>query len=451
MKRKVIWSLIIFGTAILVFSLINKPKILDYYSQLTKTREPLTKDLRDKSQKEAYFVGSKKCLECHKKHYYHWKSSKHSKMIQDVEKNSSVVVANFSKLPSDADFNLSEVIYTIGSKFKQRYMIPAKINGKDDFRLGNYQWNIETKKWQKFKPYKYWYHDAYPHDNRKFPTSNTCDGCHFTGYMATEKRVELSIGCESCHGAGSNHVKDTDNPIYKATISDPIRADEVCLQCHMRNRDNRLKEKNTTIKSLYMVAKDYPFGYEAGKPLIDYKLVAPFKLGVETKEFWANGSAKKNRTQGNEYVHDAMYAHGVTCINCHNPHKLTNTADKPEGNRACMKCHSFGSVIGPHQPSLEEHTHHKRDSKGSLCIECHMPKTARHTKKSPLTVRSHKFKFTSPLETKIYNMPKETNACFACHKDKSLDELQKSLDEWGQNDWSIMDSVSSYILENKKK
>jgi hypothetical protein len=80
-----------------------------------------------------------------------------------------------------------------------------------------------------------------------------------------------------------------------------------------------------------------------------------------------------------------------------------------------------------------------------------MPKTARHTKKSPLTVRSHKFKFTSPLETKIYNMPKETNACFTCHKDRSLDELQKSLDEWGQNDWSIMDSVSSYILENKEK
>ncbi len=85
---------------------------------------------------------------------------------------------DFSKLPDDADFNLSEVVYTIGGKFKQRYMIPAKINGKDDFRLGNYQWNVETSKWQSFKPYKYWYHDAYPHDNKKFPTSNTCDGCH---------------------------------------------------------------------------------------------------------------------------------------------------------------------------------------------------------------------------------------------------------------------------------
>jgi nitrate/TMAO reductase-like tetraheme cytochrome c subunit len=169
--------------------------------------------------------------------------------------------------------------------------------------------------------------------------------------------------------------------------------------------------------------------------LVNYKKVAPFTLGTETKEFWANGTAKKNRTQGNEFVHDAMYKHGITCINCHNPHSLSNRADKPEGNKACMKCHSFGSVVGPHQSSLEAHTHHKVNSKGSLCIECHMPKTARHTGKSPLTVRSHKFNFTSPKETKFYKMPKETNTCYACHKEKSLDELQKDLENWGMVEW----------------
>lgn len=443
MRKSYILGLVTIAT--LTISWIERPKIFDYYNQLTKIREPLTEDLRDRSQLKASFVGSAKCMECHEEQFHSWKASRHSKMIQDVDKNSSVVVADFSKLPDDADFNLSEVVYTIGGKFKQRYMIPAKINGKDDFRLGNYQWNVETSKWQSFKPYKYWYHDAYPHDNKKFPTSNTCDGCHFTGYMSREKRVELSIGCESCHGAGSEHLKDRDDHIYRATDYDPIRSSEICLQCHMRNRDNRLKNGDRTINSLYMEAKDYPSGYEAGDALINYKLVAPFKLGVETKEFWANGSAKKNRTQGNEYVHDAMYAHGITCINCHDPHKLTNRADKSEGNSGCMKCHSFGSPIGPHQQSLEAHTHHKGDSKGSLCVECHMPKTGRHTKKSPLTVRSHRFKFTSPLETKIYNMPKETNACFSCHKDKSLDELQKSLEEWGTLDWGSMDSISEQI------
>jgi len=78
------------------------------------------------------------------------------------------------------------------------------------------------------------------------------------------------------------------------------------------------------------------------------------------------------------------------------------------------------------------------NSKGSLCIECHMPKTAKHTGKSPLTVRSHRFAFTSPAQTKKYNMPKETNACYACHKDKTLDELQHDLENWGIINWKDM-------------
>ncbi len=424
-------------TLLVILLWLFQPKIFPFYLQLTKERIGLNVDLQAKAQKTAHFVGSDKCRKCHEEEHLAWKSSMHSKMIQNIQEDASVVVSDFTKLPLDADFTLKESLYTIGSKFKQRYMIPAKINGKDDFRLGNYQWNVETKKWQKFKPYKYWYKDAYKHDNHEFPTSNTCDGCHFVGYMSTQKRVEPAIACESCHGPGSKHVEDVDSPVYKASLHDPIRANEVCLQCHMRNRDKRL-DANISVKDLWAIAKDYPAGYEAGKPLIDYKKVAPFTLGIETKEFWANGAAKKNRTQGNEYVHDAMYAHGVTCINCHNPHELSNTAQKSEGNDACMKCHDYGSLIGPHQKSLEAHTKHKVDSKGSLCIECHMPKTAKHTGKSPLTVRSHKFEFTSPFQTQLYKMPKETNACYACHTDKSLDELQKDLESWGMVKWKDM-------------
>ncbi|MCF6243424.1 MAG: hypothetical protein L3J43_00115 [Sulfurovum sp.] len=431
-------NLLLIGLSIFIIVTIvwyNLPKITPYYTQLTKARISMNIDLQPDSQKKSRFVGSHKCKECHKEEHHDWQNSLHSKMIQDIQKNPNAVIADFTKLPKDADFTLAEAIYTVGSKFKQRYMIPATINGKDDFRLGNYQWNQQTNKWQNFKPYKYWYKDSYPHDNKNFPTSNTCDGCHFTGYMSTGERVEPSISCESCHGPGSAHSKDPESAIFKASLSDPIRTNEVCLQCHMRNRDKRIETKKMTAKKIWMSAKDYPHGYEAGRPLIDYKLPAPFTFGQETKEFWANGAAKKNRTQGNEYVHNTMYKHGITCINCHDPHKLTNTAQKPQGNTACMKCHTFGSLIGPHQNSLEEHTHHKEDSKGSQCIECHMPKTAKHTGKSPLTVRSHLFSFTYPAQTKAYKMPPETNACYACHKNKTLDTLQKNLKDWGMLEW----------------
>jgi hypothetical protein len=32
-------------------------------------------------------------------------------------------------------------------------------------------------------------------------------------------------------------------------------------------------------------------------------------------------------------------------------------------------------------------------------------------------------------------MPAQTNACFACHKEKSLESLQNDLKEWGMVEW----------------
>jgi predicted CXXCH cytochrome family protein len=408
-------------------------KIYPFIGQLTQDRVGTEVDLQNIDQKKAYFVGATKCEECHKDNYKDWSHSRHPKMIQDIKKNPDVVVADFSKLPKNANFTLQEAVYTIGGKFKQRYMIRHDRNGSEDYVLGNYQWNVQTKKWQGFKPWKYWYKTAYPHHNEDLPTSRACDGCHFTGFMSTQKRVDTGISCEACHGPASLHVKEPNSKVYLASLSDPVRQNEVCLQCHMRNRDKRLEDVN--MSKIYGDARDYPFGYEAGKSLSKYKMVAPFVMGHETKEFYANGAAKKNRTQGNEYVHSMMGKHGITCINCHNPHTLEPTAQKNSGNKLCMKCHSFGSPIGPHEKNISAHTHHKSDSKGSLCVECHMPKVGRHTGKSPITVRSHQFGFVTPAQTLKYAMPKETNACFVCHKDKEMKSLQKDLEKWGMVSW----------------
>lgn len=409
-------------------------KFLSFYPQLTKNRVGTELNLQSISQQNAHFVGSSKCIQCHEDNHQSWSHSRHPKMIQDPVKNPEVVVADFSKLPSDANFLLSDAVYTVGGKFKQRFMMRKDKDSKEDYVLGNYQWNVETKKWQKFKPWEYWYKDAFPHDNNELPTSRACDGCHFTGFMSTQVRVEAGISCESCHGPASEHVKNPKSVIYKASLSDPVRQDEVCLQCHMRNRDKRLEDQN--MSSIFGDARDYPFGYEAGKALSKYKMVAPFVLGQETKEFFANGMAKKNRTQGNEFVHSMKGRHGITCINCHNPHTLEPTAEKNTGNALCMECHSFGSPIGPHQDSLQLHTKHKPESKGSLCVECHMPKVGKHTEKSPLSVRTHIFGFVTPKETIAYKMPHETNACFACHKtDRDMKTLQKDLENWGMISW----------------
>ena len=65
-----------------------------------------------------------------------------------------------------------------------------------------------------------------------------------------------------------------------------------------------------------------------------------------------------------------------------------------------------------------------------------MPKVGKHTGKSPITVRTHLFGFVTPAETQKYDMPDETNACYACHKaDRSMSTLQKDLEKWGMVGW----------------
>lgn len=402
-------------------------KILALYPQLSRERVGTAVSLQPEAQRSADYVGSEKCAECHKQIYKDWKSSYHSKMIQSVKKRPEAIVSDFSKLPADADFKKEDITYTIGGKFKQRYMIRSDRDGIEDYIIGNYQWNEQLKKWQPYKPYKDWYSEGFAHDNKKVYTSRVCDGCHFVGFMSREKRVEPAIACESCHGPGSVHTEDPeDENIYKASRHDPYRATEVCLQCHMRNRDKRLD--TMSIKDIYGDVRDYPKGYEPGKPLIDYKKQAPFEPGTETKEFYASGVGKKNRMQGNEFIHSIMYRHGITCFNCHDPHKLDATTTYKTGDKLCLKCHSFGSLIGPHQKDLMTHA----KCSGGSCIECHMPKTGRHLKSSPLTVRTHVFGFIPPDHTQKYNIP---GSCISCHSDKSPEWAEKHLKKWGKAQW----------------
>jgi hypothetical protein len=435
MQQKIILTVVlasVLGLGSFGYYMIQKHgKILPFIGQLTRNQVNENADIQPKSQKQAHYVGSQQCKKCHEDQFEQWKHSYHSKMIQDVTKVPTAILADFMTLPDNANFKKKDVVYTIGGKFKQRYMMSKELNGTQDYVIGNYQWNTQLKKWQPYSTTKDWYHDGFEENNSKVGTSKTCDGCHFTGFMSQEKRIEPAISCESCHGPGSEHAKSPEeNDIYIATNADPKRTTEVCLQCHMRNRDKRLE--HTDIHSIFGDVRDYPKGFEPGKPLSTYKMKAPFDHN-ESDEFFGNGVGKKNRTQGNEYVQSMMYKHGITCVNCHDPHVLDSTSDKPLGDALCMKCHSLGSPIGPHQNSIQEHTRHKVGSSGSSCIECHMPKTGKHLKESPLTVRTHVFGFITPAESKKY---KVANACTNCHKDKNLDWADKNVVKWGMNQWT---------------
>jgi hypothetical protein len=129
--------LLIALTAFLYYSPFRN--LIFFYSQVTKERAGSFTDLQPAAQKGASYVGSAKCAECHQDLYDIQHASMHVKMIQDVRKDTAAIVVDFSTLPEDADFKLEEVIYTIGGKFKQRYMIRFDKDGEENYRVGNYE------------------------------------------------------------------------------------------------------------------------------------------------------------------------------------------------------------------------------------------------------------------------------------------------------------------------
>jgi len=64
------------------------------------------------------------------------------------------------------------------------------------------------------------------------------------------------------------------------------------------------------------------------------------KLGETTFTHFADGTAHKNRMQGNDYVTSLMYTHGVTCATCHDTHGTDNSANlRKPANVLCLDCH----------------------------------------------------------------------------------------------------------------
>ena len=129
-----------------------------------------------------------------------------------------------------------------------------------------------------------------------------------------------------------------------------------------------------------------------------------------------------------------MYARGVTCASCHDPHGTPNNADLVKSARlVCLTCHGPALPNGPHAPTIEQHTHHKAGSPGNECIECHMPKVAQTI--GDVNIRSHTFHFVSPAKTDALKIP---NACNICHADKSTAWATAALKTWAdRSPWRV--------------
>ncbi len=199
---------------------------------------------------------------------------------------------------------------------------------------------------------------------------------------------------------------------------DFVRANDTCIQCHSQG-----KPLKNPIEGQYY---DWPVGFHQGGNLKDFWKLEEHKLGETTFTHFADGTAHKNRMQGNDFVQSLMYRRGVTCFSCHDVHGTANNADliKPARD-LCLTCHGPTSPSGPHTATIEEHTHHAKGSAGSDCVACHMPRIEQTI--ANVNVRSHTFAFITPTATDDFKVP---NPCIGCHTDRSNEWAREALRGW---------------------
>jgi len=324
------------------------------------------------------YVGSSRCFGCHDKKYAAWQDTLHANMIQNPNDKPGVIVGNFNILDPDLTFGRDDVAYTIGSKWKQRYLTQSE---DGNFYVLPAQWNVATAEWV---PY-----NADTWQDKEWRQS--CGGCHVTGLNTkTWGFVEFGIGCEACHGPGEAHADDPKNVKPFKEVDD-----QVCGACHSRG---------TSPDGLA-----FPATYRPGDSLTDH-----FTFTTDDSAVWPDGSAKKHHQQYMDWQSDSRMPQSETtaCVSCHSPHSngIGQTQLKAPLNQLCQNCHFDKQAIIKHTPYHDKATG-KRDF---LCTDCHMPKMA--TSAVPYDIHNHSFTQPNPQASLEHGgaeaMP---NACNTCH------------------------------------
>ena len=193
---------------------------------------------------------------CHPAIYARWKATPMANVVRDPRQHPDAILPDLSKPNPLVKFTKDQIALAYGSIWKQRYF--TKIGS--DYFVFPAQWDVGQKTWLPYfvKNGSDWWAPLYPPDNMKRPTGPLCDGCHSVGYdIHTKSVAEWNVGCERCHGPGSEHTQHPSrgNIVNPARL-DYVHANDLCIQCHSQGQPLA-----NPIEGKYY---DWPVGFRAG-------------------------------------------------------------------------------------------------------------------------------------------------------------------------------------------
>ncbi len=289
---------------------------------------------------------------------------------------------------------------------------------------------------------------------------NRCLGCHASGFSlrggvaagwsghavadpngefdldGDGRREEINVGCESCHGPGSEHVEAATrgSRIVSPGLLTPEREMTICGACHSRPVGVGGGGTEAPLDASGHMPRP-------GLRRRDYLRLHTRRIDATLADgLFPSGDSRANHQQATDLLRTSMYRNAsqlMTCSSCHDAHgsdRVPHDLLQPAGdNSLCTSCHSTAPFrsVRPHVAAATRFAHDSPPLGQLVCTACHMVGTVVAAAATPTLrdanpvgstavqyfhgdIASHRFRVlpraSAPTQPVAF-----TSACGVCH------------------------------------
>ncbi|MBX2797008.1 MAG: tetratricopeptide repeat protein [Myxococcales bacterium] len=330
------------------------------------------------------------CQGCHLDATEAWRRSTHAVAEATIVASSDPALADGGPWADQREGERTQltVVRSIGDTPLRQYLVPL-----DDGRM-----QVTQAAWDPMR--EEWF-DVFDDDRQPgewghwtgggMTWNSQCASCHNTGVRkgydaATDTyattMTEHGVGCEACHGDGSDHASGGPPPEVASE-----RWLDVCASCHA-------------------LRAELTGAFAPGEAFLDH--FAPMVVDL-TDRTWPDGQIRAEAFEYTAFVGSRMAQLGMTCLDCHDPHSGSLLRS---GDALCTDCHA----------ALPDFASHDRHETGVGCVGCHMPTTV-YMQRDPR--HDHGFPVPSPS-----GEPGAPDGCTHCHDDRDGGWARQQIRDW---------------------